>query len=166
MEGYVLVARLLKPYGLKGEIKAAIFTSFPEERFQKGKTYTLKDGRTLVLRNIKVHGDTYIFLFEGINTPEDVFEYRNEELYLPKEECPLPDGYYRLEELKGFKVLTEDQEELGEVTGFLQSTRVPNMIVTLKDGKRIYIPFLIPEFVREVKTGEKQIIIYLMPGLL
>ena len=85
---------------------------------------------------------------------------------MPKEECPLPDGYYRLEELKGFKVLTEDQEELGEVTGFLQSTRVPNTIVTLKDGKRIYIPFLIPEFIREVKTDEKQIIIYLMPGLL
>lgn len=171
MEDWIKVAELGKPFALKGEIKAISYTSFPEERFQTGRSFLLKkeeekEGIILTLESFRELPNSLLLLFKEIQSPEEAEKYRGYSLYIKKEEAPLPEGYYRLEDLKGLTVFDQNDEEIGTVIDTMQNAPTLNLVAKAKDGHRFMVPFIDKKFILDIDLEKKTIHINVIPGLL
>jgi 16S rRNA processing protein RimM len=114
-ERLIVIGRVMKPFGIKGEILIAPFTeSF--EAFEKSEALVFGDVPVRVL-SMRIHKGNVLATIEGCQSPEKAGEFRgslvktNAGNLPPKEE----DEYYWFE-LIGLKVSTVDGRDLGSVT--------------------------------------------------
>lgn len=130
----VLVGIIVKPQGIKGELKVAPLTD-DMNRFNKLKKVFI-DGNELKLLNVRIsNGELFIFL-ERVNTRNDAENFRNKEIYIAREDVVLEEGRYLIEDIIGFKVVFEDGEVLGELTDVLQYSGTDTYVV---NGKTEYM---------------------------
>lgn len=166
---YITIAQLSKPFGLKGEIRAFSMTSFPEERFQKGrKVYARKEGREtipLTIERARIQGDALILLFAEFHSVEEVEGLKTYYLDMDKAEANIPEGYYRFSDLIGCKAMDEEGNELGEVISVTSYAPTKNLKIKKNDGKVFYVPFL-DQFVPTVDLAAKKVIIHVIEGML
>ena len=65
MEPTVVVGRIARPHGLKGEVAVRVLSENPE-RFADGAVVYLEDGRTLTVRSSREHGTRLLVTLEEI----------------------------------------------------------------------------------------------------
>lgn len=168
--GKVLIGRLYHSFGVKGEAKVTPNTSFPEERFQPGKKVFLsKSGKEFVESSFEdVRGTLKepIVKLAGIDTPEEAEKLKGYGIYLEEEDAPLPEGYYRLEELKGLAVKNDEGKILGTVDDVFTYSKVPAVKVVREEGKPFYFPFLMGDFISKIDLDKKEIVIHEVAGML
>lgn len=166
---YVTVARLGKPFGLKGQVHAFSLTSFPELRFKKNRVYVLQDQKgnetKVTLTSYSVKGDALVLGFKEIATPEEANAFFGQTVNLNKEDAPTPEGYVRYDELLGFQGIDDEGKTLGELIDVLENAPTPNLKFKGLNGKAFYVPF-IDAFVGEIDYGGKTIRIHVVEGML
>lgn len=166
---YVTIARLGKPFGLKGQVHAFSLTSFPELRFKKNKAYVLIDLKgnetKVTLTSFSIKGDALVLGFKEIAAPEEAATFYGQTLNLNKEDAPMPEGYVRFDELLGFKAIDDDGNALGELVDVLENAPTPSLKFKSAKGKVFYVPF-IDEFVGDISYEEKSIRIHVVEGML
>lgn len=114
--------------------------------------------------------NAYLIKFKNINTENEALELSNKELYIPKTD--LPDGIFDdnddegmyAEDFIGFNVFTTQNERLGVITDFDDSTENVLFMVERPDESIFYIP-IVDEFIVSVDTDEKTVIMELPQGL-
>lgn len=163
---FLLVGKLRRPHGLRGEILMAVATDFPE-RIQPGVTLYMGDSHEpLNVATIRHHNRGLIIAFEGFTSRNDVENYHNQDLYVPADDRPpLPEGEYYLHELIGMKVITEEGETLGVLAEMIETGAANVYVVRREDGSDVLLP-AIDEVILEVDVGNKQMKIHLLEGLL
>lgn len=119
MDELVVVARIRKPHGVKGELNAEPL-SFDMKRYAKLKTVTLrKDGevRDQEIESIRIAGQGLLVKFKGIDDRDIAGALRGYEICIPEaDRLPLPDSEAYLDEVVGMKVEDADSgQELGVV---------------------------------------------------
>lgn len=171
MEETISLGVIQKPFGLKGEVLCKSLTSFPEERFQKDRHFFLKspkDGslQEVSLRSFRPSGDYFYLSFEEFQKVEDVESLRGYTVETPLSEAPLPEGFYRLRDLVGLKVVdAETGEELGHIQDVLSFSSSP--ILKVKRGPKSYtVPFVFGPFVETIDLEKKECRIHVIEGLL
>lgn len=168
--GKILIGRLYHSFGVKGEAKVTPNTSFPEERFQPGKKVFLsKSGKEFIescFEDVRGTLKEPIVKLSGIDTPEEAEKFKGCGLYLEEEDAPLPEGYYRLEELKGLLVKNDDGKVLGTIDDIFTYSKVPAVKVVREGGKPFYFPFLIDDFISKIDIEKKEIVIHEVAGML
>lgn len=164
----LLIGKIGKPFALKGEVKLIPMTSFPKERFCRGREVDLS------LNGVKTpaHIDGYRETEKGILIHFDLGPTINEiepfvgaEIYMDKEEAPMPEGSYRYSDLLGMEVFNEEGRKLGEIKDIQQFAPKSNLRIKREDGKDFYVPF-VDEFVKEIDIEGKRMTIHVIPGLL
>ena len=121
---WVLVARILRPRGNKGEIVAELLTDF-SARFSNLKQFYLRKGkgepRSVALENFWVdrnHPGMGVFHFTGCATISEAETLRGYDVLLPLEErMALPVGQYFVTDLIGCTVFEIPAEEAPRVLG-------------------------------------------------
>ncbi len=168
--GKVLIGTLSRSFGVKGEAKVVPNTSFPEERFRPGKKVFLsKDGKQFLETSFEEVRGTLkepIVKLKGISTPEEADKYKRYGLYLDEGDAPLPEGYYRLEDLKGLIVKNDLGYILGKIDDVLTYSKVPSIKAVREGGKPFYFPFLMDDFISKIDLEKKEMIIHEVPGML
>jgi 16S rRNA processing protein RimM len=108
---WVLVARVLRPRGNKGEVVAELLTDFPSRFSNLKQIYLRKDNReprSAALENFwldRNHPGMGVFHFSGCATISQAEELRGHEVILPFEErVELPAGKYFVTDLIGCTV--------------------------------------------------------------
>jgi len=111
----IVIGKVVKAFGIRGEIKISPFTeSF--ESFERSGVLVL-DESPYTVRRVRIHKRAVLATLEGVDTPEKADELvgslvkTDEQNLPPKEE----DEYYWFE-LIGMKVSTVDGRYLGEIT--------------------------------------------------
>src|SRR5215831_3749762 len=61
----LVVAQVLAPHGIRGELKCRIVTDFPKQRFKRGNSVLL-DGETRVVQSARIQGQVVLLRLEGI----------------------------------------------------------------------------------------------------
>lgn len=163
-----LVGKVLRPRGLKGEIKVDVVTSFPEH-FRKLKSVIVqKDGQQQqhVISQAK-QANRHVFLkLKDVNTVEQAELLRNAELFIGQDQLTvLEENEYYIHDLIGLKVYDEQNKCLGELIDV--ETYPGNDVYLLKgkDGIEYFIPAT-REVIKEVSIPDKRITIHVMEGLL
>ena len=163
-----LVGKVLKPRGLKGEVKAEIITSFPEH-FKRLKTLSVKtdsEWRTYTLSGAKLSSG-YVFLkFAEIQSLENAELLRNAELYIEQEQLTdLSEAEYYIHDLVGLQVFDENERRIGELIEVESYPASDVYVVKTPDGKCHMIP-AIKEVIKQVDIKSSRMTIHVMEGLL
>ena len=109
--GWVLVARIIRPRGNKGEVLAELFTDFParlSSRLQIFLRQKQDEPRVIGLRNFWVdrnHPEHGVFHFEGCSSIDAAEKLRGYDVLIPAaDRVKLPSGKYFVSDLIGCSI--------------------------------------------------------------
>ncbi len=159
---YICIGRILKPYGLVGEVKVEP-SSFDLDRHEDLKKVfyrksKLTPAQTLEVRGSRLHQEYWFLKFKGFRTPEKAKELSGCELLIHSEDrLPLPEDLIYISDLIGFDAVSEQGETIGPVTQVIENAANELILVDYK-GKEITIPW-VPGFVKEIQKSEKKVIV-------
>jgi len=168
---HLLVGRLRKPHGLKGDCAVFPLTDEPEQVFAPGRVVWVKDlggeviaGPLVVARSRKYHRE-WLIAFEHHDRIEAVEGWRGSFLAADAGALRAPDeNEVYLHELAGFAVRDQADAPLGVVSGLEESPA--GLILTVQGPKR---EFLLPyrkEFVKEVDRAGRRLVVDLPDGMM
>jgi 16S rRNA processing protein RimM len=171
----VVVARIGKPHGLRGEVTVQLHTDDPEARFPVGATLatqaTAGTGvpRALTIRSTRVHQGVWLLGFDEIPDRTGAESLRGTRLVvdaaeLARAEDDGSEGWYE-EELRGLAVVTRDGTRLGKVSALEVGTAQDLLVVTLDAGGDAYLPF-VEAIVPEVDLEGGRVVVDPPEGLL
>ena len=116
----ILVGRIARPHGIRGQVVINPETDFAEERFAEGATLWTRSARgseRLTVRSTRMQNGRPVVAFEGFERIEDVERLAGLELRVPEEALqPLDAGAYYQHQLVGCVVETTAGGRVGEVT--------------------------------------------------
>jgi 16S rRNA processing protein RimM len=110
---YVLVARILRARGNKGEVAAELLTDFPERLTKSGEVFVghasgKEEPRRMAVKSCWLsqnHRGQAVFHFEGVDSISEADKFRGCEVLLPFEQrVTLPAGQYFVSDLIGCSV--------------------------------------------------------------
>ena len=164
----VVIARAVKPRGLRGEIVAELLTDFPE-RFEDVEELVLVspqgERKTGQLEDYWFQNDRVILKLAGYDDVETAKELVGFDFAVPESErVELPEDQYYDWELEGCTVKVGD-ESIGKVQSVIKTGGTEILVVTDDSGKERLIP-LADSIVVEVDTAGKTIVIDPPEGLL
>lgn len=162
---FLLVGKLRRPHGVKGEILMAVMTDFPE-RLKPGVTLHMGNNYDPVtITATRHHNKGLIVRLEGYSSREEVEHLRNQGLYVRADDRPpLPEGEYYVHEIIGMQVVTDEGEELGVVAEMIETGANNVYVVRPEEGPDVLLPD-IEEVVLEVDVKNKRMRVHLIEGL-
>jgi len=119
---WVLLARLVRPQGRKGEIIADIFTDFPERFRERPRVFmrpskATESTREALIEKHWLHQGRVVLKFHGIDSINDAETLRGMDVVVPPEErVPLKDDAVYIGDLIGCHIFNEPSaQDLGEI---------------------------------------------------
>ena len=164
---FLVVGKLRRPHGLRGEILMEILTDFPGRLDADVVVYAGDEHQPLSIMSTRKHRQALLVTFDGYDDRESVGELRNKFVYVRADDRPpLPDGKYYFHELIGLQVVTDKGENLGELTDILETGANDVYIVKpSNDGKDILLPAIDPVILK-IDLEQGQILVHILPGLI
>jgi 16S rRNA processing protein RimM len=167
-DGLVVIAKIARSRGLRGELVADLLTDFPE-RFDSIETVVARNAKgetkSLELEKFWFQKNRVILKFKGFDSIEEADVLRDWEICVPESETvDLDEGEYFDWELENCSVETISGEKLGFVKEVMRTGGTENLLVQgeLKD---YLIPFALTICV-EVDVENKRIMVDPPDGLL
>jgi 16S rRNA processing protein RimM len=140
----VLVGRIVRPHGNKGNVVVHPETDFAEERFRPGaRLFRLHEGSPVEteITGSRPHDGRWVVAFDGITSIDAAETLRDQELRIPAEAMlPAGNGRYYVHDLIGCEVTTAAGEHVGPVARVELATGIPLLVVQGRSGE-ILIPF-------------------------
>jgi 16S rRNA processing protein RimM len=169
----VVVGRVGKPHGLRGEVTVDVRTDEPERRFAPGSTLGAEPPpgsasplRTMTVTGSRQHQSTLLVTFAELTDRTSAEAARGIVLHasIPAGESPEdPDEFYD-HELVGLAVHDEDGTVLGAVAGLVHGGAQDLLRVTTPGGREALVPF-VKALVPEVDVAGGRVVVADRPGL-
>lgn len=136
--GRLVIGEVLKPQGIRGELKVKTFTDFPENVKEFGTVYI--DDKPYKILSFRVGPDGAAYMgLRGIPDRNAAELFRGKKLEGDREDAPvLEEGRYYIVDIIGLSCETEEGEVMGTVTDV---TNLSSDVYTIeKAGKKILFP--------------------------
>jgi 16S rRNA processing protein RimM len=173
VEDYLVVGRIGKPHGLKGEVSVEPRTDEPDRRFAAGARLRTERhrpgahaGGELTVREARWHSGRLLVTFDEIADRTAAEEARGTLLVVPvdPEETPDdPEEFYD-HQLVGLDVVTVAGERVGEVAEVVHGAAQDLLVVRIGD-RDVLVPFVVA-LVPEVDVAGGRVVVDDRPGLL
>ncbi|MCX5086622.1 ribosome maturation factor RimM [Streptomyces sp. NPDC056121] len=165
----LVVARIGRAHGIKGEVTVEVRTDEPELRLGPGAVLATDPASTgpLTIETGRVHSGRLLLRFEGVRDRTAAEALRNTLLIanVDPEELPEDEDEYYDHQLMDLDVVTTDGVEVGRITEISHLPSQDLFIVERPDGSEVMIPF-VEEIVTEIDLEEQRAIIDPPPGLI
>jgi 16S rRNA processing protein RimM len=174
----VVVGRIGKAHGIRGEVSVELRTDEPERRFAAGtvlQTRSPQGGEphgpglpaALTVRSTRWHQSRLLVVFEEVPDRTVAESVRGLVLALdvdPSETPEDPEEFYD-HQLVGLRVVTTTGEEVGELSEVVHGPAQDLLSVRAADGREVLVPFVAP-LVPEVDLAGGRVVVEDVPGLL
>jgi 16S rRNA processing protein RimM len=163
---FLVVGKIHRPHGLKGEVIFEVITDFPE-RIRPGVTLYVGDKReSVVIEGRRRHGANLLIRFVEFDNPEMLISLTNRFVYVRADDRPpLPEGEFYHHQIIGLSVISDQDQVLGELVKILETGANDVYLVRSESGKEILLP-AIPDVIQKIDLPAGKIIVHLIPGLL
>ncbi len=171
---WVIVGRLRKSHGLRGDIIVEPITDAPAEVFSAGRVLFAGDAEgnplpnppELTVREVRPHMNGLLAVrFEEIRDRDEASRWTNRYLFAPASElAPPAEGEVYLHELEGMQVVLESGEPVGTVSSVFELPQGLAIDVQRETGT-VLIPFN-AVFIHEIRRADRTVVIAPPPGLL
>ncbi|WP_445516277.1 ribosome maturation factor RimM [Streptomyces sp. NEAU-174] len=165
----LVVARIGRAHGIKGEVTVEVRTDEPELRLGPGAVLATEPASAgpLTIESGRVHSGRLLLRFEGVRDRNAAEALRNILLIaeVDPEELPEdPEEFYD-HQLIDLDVVTVDGTEVGRISEISHLPYQDLLVVKRPDGGEVMIPF-VSEVVPEIDLEEQRAVIDPPPGLL
>jgi 16S rRNA processing protein RimM len=165
----LVVGRIGRAHGIRGEVTVDVRTDDPEGRFAPGSVLLTDPAGSgpLTVAAGRVHSGRLLVSFEGVADRTAAEALRGTYLLAEAgdDEMPAdPDEFYD-HQLVGLAVVTTDGTSIGEVTEMLHLPGQDVVAVRRDVGREVLVPF-VAEIVPEVDLAGRRIVVDLPEGLL
>ena len=131
------VGIVLKPQGIRGELKVKPFTD-DAEVFRDFTRVFVEETPYKVL-SVRTGGGLVFLGLKGVPDRNAAELLRGKQLYVAREDAPVPEeGRYYIADLLGCNLVTETGETLGRLTGVRQAAT--DIYTVEMDGKEVMFP--------------------------
>jgi 16S rRNA processing protein RimM len=157
---FVIIARLERPRGNKGELAGVPLSDNPE-RVKR----VFVNGTEYEVENVWRHGDRVVFKFRGIDSISAAEKLSGADVAIPLEErANLPPGEYYQTDLVGCSVVTRQGELIGTVAGWQEYGGPPLLEVSAPGRGPLLIPFA-KSICVDIDMLQRRIVVDLPEGL-
>ncbi|MEV5438150.1 ribosome maturation factor RimM [Streptomyces sp. NPDC052682] len=165
----LVVARIGRAHGIKGEVTVEVRTDEPELRLAPGAVLATDPASAgpLTIASGRVHSGRLLLRFEGVRDRTAAEALRNTLLIAEVDPDELPEGeaeYYD-HQLIDLDVVTEEGLEVGRITEIAHLPSQDLFVVQRPDGTEVMIPF-VEEIVTDIDLAEQKAVIDPPPGLI
>lgn len=166
---WIQVGSLIKPFGLKGEMKVYSMTDFAQQRFAPGNVVYLEtpSGKEpFEIATYRYHKDQPLISFKNYQDINLIEKYSRSPIYVKRADLhQLPAGEYYFFELKGLEVIDRRANVVGTVLQVEEGAASNLLRIKTCEGKEALIPY-VPAFIKKVDLEAKRIIVELIEGLI
>ncbi len=164
----VVVGRIGRPHGIRGEVTVESRTDEPDERFAPGAVLSV-DGpvHELTVDRTHWHSGRLLITFHGVEDRNAAEALRGLLLHVDRDEDDVPDDpdeYYD-SSLVGCEVTLTDGVVVGTVTEVVHLPAQDLLAIRTPDDRDVLVPF-VSAMVPEVDPAARRIVIDPPPGLL
>jgi 16S rRNA processing protein RimM len=161
----ILVGRVARAHGNKGQVIVNPETDFPESRFSVGQVLLVgPDAAARAIRSVRFHQGRPIVSLEGVETMNDAEALAGAELRVPAHELEsLPDGTFYHHDLIGCEVVDAHGQTVGTVASVEGAMGASRLAVTGAHGE-ILIP-LVADICERIDVADKRIVVNPPEGL-
>ena len=142
-----IIGRVLKPQGIKGEVKIMPLTD-DLDMLAEIKTVYISGtsrvdgvGEPVAVKNCSVRGDGAYILLAGVNTRNDAELLRGKELYIDKKDMKLKKGVYYVKDISGCRLYDSENALLGVITQ-IDNFGSADVYTAENDGRVFRFPFI------------------------
>ena len=164
MDDLVLVGRVARAHGNRGQVIVNLDTDFPDERFRVGAVVMVgPSGTARAIREVRFHQGRPIIALEGIETMNEAEALAGAELKVPAAAAgTLPEDTYYHYDLVGCAVVTADGTAVGTVKSVDGEGQVRLVIAAARGD--VLVPFT--QAFCEVDVAARRIVVRPPEGLL
>ncbi|MGP3986332.1 ribosome maturation factor RimM [Streptomyces sp. 3N207] len=165
----LVVARIGRAHGIKGEVTVEVRTDEPELRLAPGAVLATDPATVgpLTIASGRVHSGRLLLRFEGFGDRTAAEALRNTLLIAevdPDESPEDPEEFYD-HQLEDLEVVTGDGTVVGRIESVAHLPAQDLLVVRREDGGEVLIPF-VHEIVPEVDLEAQRAVVDPPPGLL
>lgn len=165
MSEKIRVGKILRGFGIKGEVKVQIITDEPEKRFKVKKVLYLKQDETfspVTITSVRYHQSNVLLSFADHPDLTSVEGYHGCELFIDRKDIKSKDSVYAFE-LMNVSVYKEDGTLVGVVSDILDTGA--HIVLRIKtDAKDVLIPY-VERFIVRFDQTKNILVIRWMEGL-
>ncbi len=164
---FVLLGKITKPHGIRGEVKVHPFSGKPEN-FLSYREFFLSSENSAEripykVEKARAQAKQVLMQFASCTTRTEAESLVGSQVWIRSQELPeLEENEFYLLELEGKMVVTTDGLELGQVTGVLETAA--HEILCIAGKHQEYLVPVEKSFI--VHIGDDKVVLDLPPGLL
>jgi 16S rRNA processing protein RimM len=167
--GQIAVGKVVKPHGIKGELKVYPFSGRPDDFLGYPQLILAGPGhgpaRSYAVEQARILGGLAILQLAGLADRNMAESLRGFEVRIARELLPAPGpGTFYWHELAGLSVITDDGQALGRITSLLATSA--HDILVINGGRGEYLIPFIAQCVAGLAPDGKALIVTPPPGLL
>jgi 16S rRNA processing protein RimM len=165
-----VVGRILRPHGIRGELRVGIITHYPERLGQQACFYLASPdapeaAQRYSVEKLRRHGGALLLKLGGCDDRNAADELRGMLVQIPVEAAvPLEEGEYYHFQLIGVRVEMENGEWLGQVVEVLV-TGANDVYVVRGPWGEVLLP-AVDDVVLELDLELRRMVVHLLPGML
>lgn len=158
---FFIVGRVLKPHGVKGEVKVQIETSFPEKFKSRKRLYigkNAKEAKPIDVASARLTDNAALLKFKGVETPEEAEKLRNHWLFVDETQLvKLGKNKAYIHELVGLAAYDIEGNAIGTLANVIS---LPSCdAYEIRNGEKSVLVPAIEEFIEEVNLSEKRVVV-------
>ncbi len=163
---FLVVGKLRRPHGVKGEMLMDVLTDFPERLRSGLLVYVGEEHQSLRIISLRQSNQALLVAFEPYRDPESVGVLRNQFIYVRADDRPpLPEGEFYHHQLIGLRVITDEGVVLGQLSSILETGANDVYVVTLESGREALLP-AISSVILDIDLEQGEMQVHLLPGLM
>lgn len=160
MSQQIVVGEIVAPYGVRGWVKVHSHTS-PPENILKYSPWLVVDGSSAKSYKVlsgRLHGNMVVAHLKGVADREQAASLRQCRISVPRDQFSLlQPGEYYWADLVGLEVRTVDGLSLGSISDMMETGA--NDVMEVQGTRQRLIPFVIGQFVKDVRLSEGVVIV-------
>ncbi|MCS7040911.1 MAG: ribosome maturation factor RimM [Caldilineales bacterium] len=159
------VGRILRPHGVRGEVRMEILTGYPERLSLHRVFYLGPQAQPYPVESIRFHQGAALIKLAGCDNRNAAETLRGLLVQIPLEDAvPLEEGEYYYFQVVGLEVFTEAGECLGRVMEVIE-TGANDVYVVHGPRGELLVP-AIGQVVQSIELAAGRMVITPLPGML
>ncbi len=167
MKQLMEIGQIVNTYGIKGFLKVVPYTD-DITRFEDLKSIYIEiknSLETFIIEEVKYSKNLVLLKIKGIDDINTAEKFKNCYIKIDRKDAvKLPEDSYFIVDLIGIKVLTDNNEELGNIVDVYPTGANDIYVVKNELGKQVLLP-AIGEVIKNVDIENKKMIVHLIEGL-
>ncbi|WP_028932458.1 ribosome maturation factor RimM [Pseudonocardia spinosispora] len=140
----LVVGRIGRPHGLRGEVSVVVRTDSPDQRFAVGAEFVLGAGRRVTVAGTRWHKGMLLVQLDGVADRNAAEELRGEQLTVAADQLPDfedPDEFHD-HQLVGLRAELADGQVVGTVRDVVHGPAGELLILARDDQDEALVPFV------------------------